>query len=125
MSSVTVKPIRTDEDLEQACSEIDSLLSAAEDTPEFDRLQVLSVLVHDYESKHHRIEPPDPIEAIKFRMEQQGLDNKDLEKILGTKSKVSEVMNRKRNLSLKMVRKAHAILGISAETLIRPTKTVK
>ena len=111
MSMVYVKPIRTDEDLEQAFSEIDSLLGAAEGTPEFDRLQVLSVLVYDFESKHYPVEPPDPIEAIRFRMEQRGLRNEDLERILGPKSKVSEVMNRKRNLSIRMIRRAHAIFG--------------
>ncbi len=122
MSTITVKPIRSDEELEQAFVELDSLLNAVEGTPEFDTLQVLSILIHDYESKHHPIEPPDPIEAIKFRMEQQNLSNKDLEGILGPKSKVSEVLNRKRNLSIGMIRKVHQVLGISADTLIQPTR---
>ncbi len=113
MSTITVKPIRSDEELEQAFVELDSLLNAVEGTPEFDTLQVLSILIHDYESKHHPIDPPDPIEAIKFRMEQQNLSNKDLEGILGPKSKVSEVLNRKRNLSIGMIRKVHQVLGIS------------
>jgi HTH-type transcriptional regulator/antitoxin HigA len=101
------------------------LLNAVDGTPEFDTLQVLSILVYDYEQKHYPIEPPDPVEAIKFRMEQQGLSTKDLEKVLGTKSKVSEVLNRKRDLSITMIRKAHKHLGISAETLIRSSKTPK
>ena len=125
MSAMTIKPIRTDQDLERALSEIDSVLHASEGTPEFDQLLVLSVLVHDYEAKNHPTAPPDPIEAIKFRMEQQGLSSQDLEKVLGPKSKVSEVMNRKRNLSIKMIRRAHEILGISAETLIRPSKSIE
>ena len=125
MNTVTVKPIRNDQDLENAFGEISSLLGASEGTPEFDTLQVLSILVYDYEQKHHPVGPPDPVEAIKFRMEQQGLTTKDLEQVLGKKSKISEVLNRKRDLSITMVRQAHKILGIPAEVLIRSSKIVK
>jgi HTH-type transcriptional regulator/antitoxin HigA len=83
---------------------------------------VLATLVDAYEAEHHPIDPPDPIEAIKFRMEQQGLTRKDLERLLGTRTRVSEVLNRKRNLSIAMIRRLHAELGISAEVLIRPTR---
>jgi HTH-type transcriptional regulator/antitoxin HigA len=124
-SFVTIKPIRNDEDLKSALEQIGPLLDSVEGTADYDLLEVLSVLVHDYEEEHHPIEPPDPIEAIKFRMEQQGLSNSDLESVLGSKSKVSEVMNRKRDLSIRMVRKVHEIFGISADTLIRPSKLPK
>ena len=87
-----------------------------------DRLDVLATLSEAYEAEHHSMDPPDPIEAIKFRMEQQGLTRKDLERLLGTRTRVSEVLNRKRSLSIAMIRRLHEELGISAEVLIRPTR---
>ena len=83
---------------------------------------MLTTLIEAYEAEHHPMDPPDPIEAIKFRMEQQGLTRKDLERLLGTCTRVSEVLNRKRNLSIAMIRRLHEELGISAEVLIRPTR---
>ena len=88
-------------------------------TPEGDRLDVLVTLVEAYEARHHPVPPPDPIDAIKFHMEQQGLTTKDLEPILGHRGRVSEVLNRKRPLTLAMIRRLHASLGIPAEVLIR------
>ena len=92
-------------------------------TPEGDRLDVLATLIDAYESEHHPIDPPDPVEAIKFRMEQQSLTRKDLEGLLGTRTRVAEVLNRRRNLSINMIRRLHDKLGISAEVLIRPSRT--
>jgi HTH-type transcriptional regulator / antitoxin HigA len=91
-------------------------------TAEGDRLDVLATLIEAYEAEHHPMDPPDPIEAIKFRMEQQGLTRKDLERLLGTRTRLSEVLNRKRSLSIAMIRRLHEELGISAEVLIRPTR---
>jgi HTH-type transcriptional regulator / antitoxin HigA len=91
-------------------------------TPEGDRLDVLATLIDAYEGEHRPIDPPDPIEAIKFRMEQQGLTRKDLEGILGSRTRIAEVLNRRRGLSISMIRRLHDTLGISAEVLIRPSR---
>ena len=99
---MTIKPIKTERDYQKALKEIEKLWDAKPNTAKGDRLDVLVTLVESYEQKHYRIDPPDPIEAIKFRMEQQGLTRKDLEKILGTRTRVSEVLSRKRGLSIAM-----------------------
>ena len=83
-------------------------------------MDILATLVDTYEARHFPMDPPDPVEAIKFRMEQQGLTRKDLEAILGTRTRVAEVPNRRRSLSINMIRRLHEKLGISAEVLIRP-----
>jgi HTH-type transcriptional regulator/antitoxin HigA len=118
-----VKPIRTEAAYEAALIEIERLWGAKLGTPKGDRLDVLATLIDAYESKHHPIDPPDPIEAIKFRMEQQGLTRKDLEGILGTRTRIAEVLNRRRGLSINMIRRLHDKLGISAEVLIRPSRS--
>ena len=118
-----VKPIRSEADYEKALTEVERLWGARSGTPEGDRLDVLATLIDAFESAHHPIDPPDPIEAIKFRMEQQGLTRKDLEGILGTRTRVAEVLNRRRGLSINMIRRLHDKLGISAEVLIRPSRT--
>src|SRR5882724_2954600 len=118
-----VKPIRTKQDCEAALNEVERLWGAKAGTRGGDRLDVLATLIDAYEAEHYPMDPPDPIEAIKFRMEQQGLTRKDLAKILGTRTRVSEVLNRRRNLSIGMIRQLHKKLGISAEVLIRPTRT--
>src|SRR5207302_5940937 len=110
-------------DYETALAEIERLWGAKLGTRDGDRLDVLATLVDAYESEHHPIDPPDPIEAIKFRMEQQGLTRKDLEGILGTRTRVAQVLNRRRGLSINMIRRLHDKLGISAEVLIRPSRT--
>ncbi len=94
-------------------------MDAAPDTPEGDRLDVLATLVVAYEARHHAIEHPDPLAAIRFEMEQQGLSRKDLERYIGTRARVSEVLNGRRPLTLAMIRKLHEGLGIPAEALIR------
>jgi HTH-type transcriptional regulator / antitoxin HigA len=114
-----VKPIRSEADYEGALAEMERLWGARSGTPDGDRLDVLATLIDAYESEHHPIDPPDPIEAIKFRMEQQGLTRKDLEGILGTRTRIAEVLNRRRGLSINMIRRLHEKLGISAEVLIR------
>ena len=83
---------------------------------------MLATLIDVYEAKHHAMDPPDPIEAIKFRMEQQGLTRKDLEHIIGTRTRIAEVLGRKRSLSIGMIRRLHDRLGISAEILIQPSR---
>jgi HTH-type transcriptional regulator/antitoxin HigA len=90
-----------------------------------DRLDVLATLIDAYEAQHEPMDRPDPIEAIQFRMEQQGLTRKDLEPLLGTRTRVSEVLNRKRALSIGMIRRLHAKLGIAADVLIRVPRPAK
>jgi len=121
----SLKPIRTEEDYEAALAEIERLWGAQAGTPEGDRLDILATLVDAYESEHYPMDPPDPIEAIKFRMEQQGLTRKDLEGILGSRTRVTELLNRRRSLSINMIRRLHEKLGISAEVLIQPTRIRK
>ena len=117
-----IRPIRSETDYQNALTEVERLWVARSGTPEGDRLDVLATLIDGYESEHHPIDPPDPIEAIKFRMEQQGLTRKDLEGILGSRSRVAAVLNRRRSLSINMIRRLHDALGISAEILIRPSR---
>jgi HTH-type transcriptional regulator/antitoxin HigA len=117
-----IRPIRTEHDYAAALAEVERLWGAAAGTPEGDRLDVLATLIDAYEAERDPVDPPDPIEAIRFRMEQQGLTRKDLEAILGTSTRVSEVLNRKRGLSIAMIRRLHAELGIPAEVLIRPAQ---
>ena len=117
-----VKPIRTLADYEAALAEVEHLWGAKSGTPNGDRLDVLATLIDAYESQHYPMDPPDPIEAIKFRMEQQGLTRKDLEPLIGTRTRVAEVLNRKRSLSIGMIRRLHDALDISAEVLIRPSR---
>jgi HTH-type transcriptional regulator / antitoxin HigA len=117
-----VKPIRSEADYEAALAEVERLWGAKSGTPQGDRLDILATLIDAYESEHFPIDPPDPIEAIKFRMEQQGLTRRDLEPLIGTRTRVAEVLNRKRSLSIGMIRRLHEALGISAEVLIRPSR---
>ena len=117
-----VKPIRNEADYDAAMADVAALWGAPNGTPEGDRLEVLATLIDAYEAKHHAMDAPDPIEAIIFRMEQQGLSRKDLEHIIGTRTRIAEVLNRKRSLSIAMIRRLHDRLGISAEVLIRPSR---
>lgn len=117
-----LKPIRTKVDYKAALAEVERLWGARSGTPKGDRLDVLATLIDAYETQHYPMDPPDPIDAIQFRMEQQGLTRKDLEPLIGTRARVAEIMTRKRNLSIDMIRRLHEQLGISAEVLIRPTR---
>ena len=120
-----LKPIRSETDYEAALAEVERLWGAKSGTPDGDRLDVLATLIDAYEAERYPMDPPDPIEAIKFRMEQQGLTRKDLEPIIGTRTRVAEVLNRKRGLSIDMIRRLHERLGISADVLIRPSRVDK
>lgn len=120
-----VRPIRTNADYESALVEVKKLWGAKSGTAQGDRLDVLATLIDVYESQHFPMDPPDPVEAIKFRMEQQGLSRKDLELFIGTRTRVAEVLNRKRSLSVAMIRRLHEGLGIPAEVLIRPSRSKK
>jgi HTH-type transcriptional regulator / antitoxin HigA len=117
-----VKPIRSDADYGAALAEVERLWGAKAGTPRGDRLDVLATLIDAYEAERFPFDPPDPIEAIKFRMEQQGLTRRDLEDLIGTRTRIAEVLNRKRALSIGMIRRLHARLGIPADVLIRPTR---
>ena len=115
-----IRPVRTKADYRRTLKEIETLMDAAPNTPEGDRLDVLVALVEAYERKHYTLDLPDPVEAIKFRMEQMGLSPKDLEPMIGRRNRVYEVLNRKRPLTMKMAWSLHRELGIPAESLIRP-----
>ncbi|MCF2489643.1 type II toxin-antitoxin system HigA family antitoxin [Dyadobacter sp. CY347] len=113
-----LKPIHSDEDYRAYLKLIDSLVDCTENSPEEELLELISIIVEDYESVHFAIEPPDPVEAIKLKMEENGLKKKDLVDYFGSASRVSEVLNRKRPLTLEMIRRIHKGLGISAATLL-------
>ena len=117
---MTIHPIRNASDHESGLKRIEALMSARHDTAEGDELDVLTTLVDAYEREHFPIDAPDPIEAIKFRMEQMGLDRKDLEPFLGSRARVSEVLNGRRGLSLAMIRSLHKNLEIPLEALMGP-----
>ena len=115
---MNIKPIRTEQDYEFALKRVESLMDAEVGTEDFDELEVLTTLIENYEAKHYVIDVPDPIEAIKFRMEQEGLRQKDLVKIFGNKVRVSEVLNKKRRLTLDMIRNINHDLHIPLESLL-------
>ena len=115
-----IKPIRTQRDHKTALAEIKRLFDAKPGTPDGDRLVALATLVEIYEQQHYPILPPDPVEAIIYFMERRGLSRKDIEPYLGSRAKVSEVLNRRRPLSIEMIRRLHEGLGIPAEVLILP-----
>ncbi|MBW2251693.1 MAG: helix-turn-helix domain-containing protein [Deltaproteobacteria bacterium] len=114
-----IKPIKTESDYNAALVEIERLMEADLNTPEGDKLDVLTTLVEAYEEKYYPISQPDPVEAIIHQMESQGLTRRDLEAYIGNRARVSEILNRKRSMSLQMIRKLQKGLGISAEILIK------
>ena len=115
---MTIVPIKTPRDYDQALARIEQLMESKPGTKAGDELDVLTTLVEAYEAKHHQIYPPDPVEAIKFRMDQLGMTRKDLETLLGGRGRVSEVLTKKRGLSLEMIRRLHRKLHIPLESLI-------
>lgn len=115
----TIRPIRSEQDYDAALERIDALMDAQAGTPELDELEVLATLVELYEEKHYPIDLPDPIEAIKFRMDQSGFSMRDIVPLIGSRGKVSEVLSGKRPLTLKMIRALHEHLGIPAEILLK------
>jgi HTH-type transcriptional regulator/antitoxin HigA len=120
-----IKPIKNEADYEAALEEINRLFDSVPDTPEGDRLEVLTTLVEAYEDKHYSIPLPDPIDAILYYLESRGLSRRDLEPYIGSRARVSEVLNRKRPLTMEMIRNLHRELGIPAEILIQPYDTFK
>jgi HTH-type transcriptional regulator / antitoxin HigA len=116
-----IKPIRTKADYRAALKDIESLMTAKANTPEGDRLDVLSTLVEAYERAHFPMDLPDAVDAIKFRMEQSGLTVKDLEPVIGRKNRVYEVLSRRRTLTLRMIEGLHSKFGIPAESLLKQT----
>jgi len=114
-----IKPIKTDKDYNQALERLEVIFDAKKGSPEGDELEVLGILVDQYENEHFPIGLPDPIEAIKFRMEQMGYNQNDLANIVGLKSRASEILNRKRKLSLEMIRQLHDRLNIPTDVLIQ------
>jgi HTH-type transcriptional regulator / antitoxin HigA len=114
-----VAPIKTKRDYRRALKEIEGLMHAKRGTPEGDRLDVLVTLVEAWEAKHYPIDLPDPVEAIKYHMEQKGLEPRDLVRYIGSRNRVYEVLSRKRPLTLRMVWQLHKGLGIPAESLIK------
>lgn len=117
-----IHTIKTELDYQTALEQIDQLLTASETSENTEKLEILSILVEDYESKNYKIEAPDPISAITLRMEQLGLSRKDLEQSIGSRGRIAEVLNGKRNLTLSMIRKLHKNLNIPTDILIREAK---
>lgn len=113
--------IKTEEDYKNAMNLINALIDAPKDSAEAEKLELVSILVEDYESKYYKIDAPDPIEAIKQRAEQLGLTRKDLEKSIGSRGRVSDILNKKRKLTLSMIRRLNKNLNIPADILIRDT----
>jgi len=118
-----IQPIKNEQNYDEALAEIEILWGAEEGTENGDKLDILLVLVEDYENKHYQISSPDPIEAIKFRMEQMNLTRIDLEPYIGGRGRVSEIMNHQRGLSLNMIRSLHSNLSIPLESLIGETQS--
>ena len=114
-----LKPIRNENDYQNALLRLEEIFDAKKETEEGNELEILSILIDTYENEHFPIEMPDPIEAIKFRMEQMGMKQKDLAEVVGFKSRVSEILNRKRKLSIDMIRKLNTSLNIPTEVLIQ------
>ena len=115
-----IKPIKTEQDYNQALERLEVIFDAKKGTKEGDELEVLGILIEKYEDVHFPIDLPDPIEAIKFRMEQMNYSQNDLAKVIGLKSRASEILNKKRKLSLEMIRNLHETMKIPTEVLIQP-----
>ncbi len=117
-----IKVIKTEEEYHKALKRLEVVFDSPADTPEGDEADILGLLIEKYEDEHYPIEAPDPIEAIKFRMEQMNMDNNDLAKVIGYKSRVSEIFNRKRKLNLRMIRNLHEKMKIPYESLLADYK---
>jgi len=115
---MNIKPIRNDKDLKDAFRQLDMVFQSKKGTKESDEMEILVTLIEAYENKHYPISAPTPVEAIKFRMEQQGLTARDLEIFIGSSGRVSEILNKKRPLSLRMVKRLHDGLNIPYESLL-------
>ena len=122
---MNIQPIKTEDDYQAALSRLDEIFDAPDGTPESDELDILGLLVDEYEKEHYPIDSPDPIEAIKIRMEELNMRQVDLIPVIGGKSRVSEILNRKRRLTIQMIRKLKERLNLSAELLIRDYELLK
>ena len=122
---MNLRPIKTKDDYKTALAEIEVIFQAEPETPEGDRLDVLTMLVEAYEERHHPIPPPEPLDALEYHLESRGLTRRDLEPYIGNRARVAEVMNRRRPLTIDMIRRLHQGLGIPAEVLIQPYPLVK
>ena len=116
---MAIKPIKTKKDYQAAMNRLEVIFDAKPGTPEGDELEVLGILIDKYEQEHYPIGYPDPIEAIKFRMEQLGYSQSDLARVVGLKSRASEILSKKRKLTLEMIRQLHQALGIPTDVLIQ------
>ena len=116
---MNIRPIKTEKDYDKALERLEHIFDAKQGTKEGDELEILSILIEKYEDEYYPIDLPDPIEAIKFRMEQLGLKQNDLTEVIGFKSRVSEILNKKRKLTLKMIRKLNEYLSIPINVLIQ------
>ncbi|MFC5625214.1 helix-turn-helix domain-containing protein [Algoriphagus winogradskyi] len=114
-----ISPIRNEEDYQNALDRLELIFDSKKGTPEGDESEILTILIENYEETHYPIDLPDPIEAIKFRMEQMGLKQKDLAEVVGLKSRVSEILNKKRKLTLEMIRNLSSKLNIPTEILVK------
>ena len=117
---MNLRPIKTEDDYKAALTEIERLFEALPETADGDRLDILTMLVESYEEQHHAIPPPDPVAALEYYLESRGLTRRDLEPYLGSRARVAEVLNRRRALTIEMIRRLHQGLGIPAEVLIQP-----
>ena len=117
---MNLRPIKTEDDYKAALTEIERLFEALPETADGDRLDILTMLVESYEEQHHAIPPPDPVAALEYYLESRGLTRRDLEPYLGSRARVAEVLNRRRALTIEMIRRLHQGLGISADILIQP-----
>jgi len=122
---MNISPIKTKQDHENALNRIEALWEAQPNTPKGDEFEILATLIHVYENEHCPIDAPDPVEAIKFRMEQQGLEDIDLVPMLGQRSRVTEILKKQRKLSITMIRKLNTMLNIPLDSLIKEYELVK
>ena len=123
--NMTIKPIKTEQDYQISLKRLEEIFDSKSGTSESDELEILAILVEDYENKHYSIEAPDPIEAIKIRMEELNLKQIDLINEIGTKSRVSEILNKKRKLTIEMIRKLNIRLNLSINLLINDYQLTK
>ncbi len=114
-----IKPIKTEDDYQQALKRLEMIFTAKQDTMEGDELEILGILIENYEEEHFPLDSPDPIAAIEFRMDQMGMDQQDLTRIIGSKSRTSDLLNRKRPLSIRQIRLLHKELQIPADVLLK------
>ena len=122
---MNLRPIKTEDDYRAALAEIEGIFQAEPGTPDGDRLDILTLMVEAYEEQHYPIPPPSPLDALEYHLESRGLTRRDLEPYLGSRARVTEVMNRRRALTIDMIRRLHQGLGISAEVLIQSYPLVK